>query len=121
MTTIRTLDIYLSPVIFTGGILSLFYGFFQFLIGIYSIILGALIFPMVYPFETLQKRGIIHVFQKYNIIGPLLFIASFPCYFSLPTLIGAIPLSVSGIFYAVAALRKEKSLNKEQVMKGGRI
>eukprot|EP00012_Vannella_robusta_P004253 CAMPEP_0206186244 /NCGR_PEP_ID=MMETSP0166-20121206/2296_1 /ASSEMBLY_ACC=CAM_ASM_000260 /TAXON_ID=95228 /ORGANISM="Vannella robusta, Strain DIVA3 518/3/11/1/6" /LENGTH=116 /DNA_ID=CAMNT_0053601609 /DNA_START=72 /DNA_END=422 /DNA_ORIENTATION=+ len=111
-----------SQVVFVGGFLALLYGFpFQFLVGIYSIILGAVIFPMTYPFEKLQKNGLIHVFQKFNLVGPSLIVASLPCYFSLPTILGAVPLSVSGTFYTVAALRKEKNLNKEQIMKGGRI
>ena len=47
--------------------------------------------------------------------------ASLPCYFAFPPILGAIPMSIAGIFYTMAALRKEKSLNKEQVMKGGRV
>ena len=47
--------------------------------------------------------------------------APLPCFFLLPTILGAVATCVAGIFYVLAVVRKEKSLTKEQIMKGGRV
>ena len=37
-------------------------------------ILGGFVFPMTWPFETFQKKGYLEIFQKYNIVGPVLIV-----------------------------------------------
>jgi hypothetical protein len=41
--------------------------------------------------------------------------------FSLPVLLGGFVLFVGGVMYLGAAIRGEKSLTKEQIMKGGQV
>lgn len=118
----RTMMLAGAQLLIAGGFAALFYGhIIMLLVGLYSCVLGAALFPFAYPLQQFQKRGFLVVFQQYRIVGPVLVLASLPSYFSLPTILGAVPLTVSGIFYVIAAVRKEKSLNQEQIMKGGRV
>eukprot|EP01095_Lingulamoeba_sp_RSL-Kostka_P003534 TRINITY_DN14511_c0_g1_i1.p1 TRINITY_DN14511_c0_g1~~TRINITY_DN14511_c0_g1_i1.p1 ORF type:complete len:142 (-),score=26.31 TRINITY_DN14511_c0_g1_i1:77-502(-) len=117
----RTVMMAGSELMFICGMISLFYGWIGFFIGIYAIVLGALIFPFVWPLETFKKRGYIVIFQKFKIVGPVLILISIPLYFVLPLLLSAPVVSFSGLLYTLAALRKEESLSKDKIMNRGRV
>eukprot|EP00211_Chloroparvula_japonica_P016484 CAMPEP_0119133514 /NCGR_PEP_ID=MMETSP1310-20130426/13409_1 /TAXON_ID=464262 /ORGANISM="Genus nov. species nov., Strain RCC2339" /LENGTH=191 /DNA_ID=CAMNT_0007124207 /DNA_START=62 /DNA_END=637 /DNA_ORIENTATION=+ len=107
-----------SVLLFFSGIIGCFYDDpLTTPVGAYSIVVGALLFPLVWPIilphPILQKPLL--VTQHYGAFGTLLMVLSCFAFFSFPTHMGAICLAYAGFIYIISALKDEKPRDLEGI------
>ncbi|EGC37590.1 hypothetical protein DICPUDRAFT_30041 [Dictyostelium purpureum] len=91
-------------ILIAGGIMGLWYP--RQYIAIYSICVGGVLYPLLYPIKFLGPLKAI--FHQYYVAAALTGGLSVLCYFLLPTVIGGIALDLSAIVFLWAAIRGEK-------------
>jgi len=85
-------------------------------IGIYSMLMGAALFVWVWPWSLLRVAA--WPFQQFWLAAPLCFVIAIPLGFVAPTVMAAGALGIAGIFYAVAAVKREKGQTSAQLLRG---
>ncbi|EGG16613.1 p22-like superoxide-generating NADPH oxidase light subunit [Cavenderia fasciculata] len=92
-------------ILIAGGIMAL--GYDRDWIGIYSICIGGLLIPLLWPFKFIGPlKAIFH--GHYWLSSVLCALLSVISYFEVPTLLGGATLSIAAIVFAVAAWRGEQ-------------
>lgn len=114
----RQLGLFSSAYLALFGIPCFFYPDPGISVGIYSVIVGVLWLPFLWPLHHLGR--LLMVTQIYWLMALLLAACSVYPYFLAPTFLGALMLDVCAVLYVVAALRKEKHLTPEELREGGK-
>mmetsp|Transcript_1148 Transcript_1148/g.2742 ORF Transcript_1148/g.2742 Transcript_1148/m.2742 type:complete len:127 (-) Transcript_1148:80-460(-) len=102
-------------MLFATGLVCLFAGAeLSIPVGAYSIALGALIIPFLYPVPYLKK--LLLFFQIYWACGMFLMLASVFSFFQFSTHFSAGCICVAGCFYLIAWVIGEKPKTLDQVL-----
>ncbi|KAM9984401.1 hypothetical protein ACTFIZ_004092 [Dictyostelium cf. discoideum] len=87
-----------------GGIIGIWYE--RRYIAIYSICVGGVLYPLLYPLSFLGPLKAI--FHQYYVAAALMGGLSVLCYFLVPTMLAAMVMDISAIVFLISAIKGER-------------